>query len=255
MNFVSDLQVLFSQWFSGLIGVLPVGLAFGAGMIAAVNPCGFAMLPTYLSLYLGAQEGDFDKQSMKTRLLRALLVGATVSFGFILFFSLIGVVISAGGVAVLGVMPGVRDLIGGAMVLIGLWMLAGRSVLSTGVFERFADRIGSPKDASLKGFFLYGLAYGAASLSCTLPLFLAIVGSGIAAGGILPGTGQFLGYGLGMASVILALTLALAFFKQGLVTSLRKTMPYLRLASAALLVLTGVYLILWTPTLNGSVLP
>ena len=255
MNFVSDLQVLFSQWFSGVIGVLPVGLAFGAGMIAAVNPCGFAMLPTYLSLYLGAQEGDFEKRSMGSRLLRALLVGGVVSLGFILFFSLIGIVLSAGGVVILAILPGVRIVIGAAMVLIGIWMLAGRSVLSTGVFERFADRIANPKDASLKGFFLYGLAYGAASLSCTLPLFLAIVGTGISAGGFLPGAGQFLGYALGMASVILALTLALAFFKQGLVVRLRKAMPYLRLASAALLVLTGVYLILWTPTLNGTVLP
>jgi hypothetical protein len=33
--------------------VIPLGLAFGLGMAAAVNPCGFALLPTYLGLYLG----------------------------------------------------------------------------------------------------------------------------------------------------------------------------------------------------------
>ncbi len=251
MNFVSDLQALLSQWFSGWIGVLPVGLAFGAGMIAAINPCGFAMLPTYLTLYLGAQEGGFDKQSMRTRLLRALLVGATVSVAFVLFFGLLGVAIVAGGTALLGVMPGVRDLIGVSMVLIGLWMLAGRT-LYAGAFERFAARIGNTKEVTMRGFFLYGLAYGAASISCTLPLFLGIVGSGFAAGGFVSGAGQFLGYALGMASVILALTLALAFFKQGLVKWLRGAMPYVQLASAALLVLAGVYLILWTPTLNGT---
>src|SRR6185312_4342948 len=32
---------------------LPLGYAFGAGMVAAVNPCGFALLPAYLMLYLG----------------------------------------------------------------------------------------------------------------------------------------------------------------------------------------------------------
>lgn len=252
MSFISDLQVLVSQWFSGLIAVLPVGLAFGAGMVAAINPCGFAMLPTYLSLYLGAQEGDFEKRSMGTRLLRALLVGGVVSLGFILFFGLIGVVISAGGAAILAVMPKVRVAIGGAMVLMGLWMIVGRSVMSTGVFERFAARIGNPKEVSTRSFFLYGLAYGAASLSCTLPLFLGIVGSGIAAGGFVSGAGQFFGYALGMASVVLVLTLALAFFKQGLVKRLRNAMPYVQLVSAALLVLTGVYLILWDPTFNGT---
>jgi len=29
-----------------------VGLALGAGLVAAVNPCGFALLPTYLSMFL-----------------------------------------------------------------------------------------------------------------------------------------------------------------------------------------------------------
>src|SRR2546425_3589 len=32
---------------------LPLGYAFAVGMAAAVNPCGFALLPTYLGLYLG----------------------------------------------------------------------------------------------------------------------------------------------------------------------------------------------------------
>ncbi len=225
MGHFSDLQLLVSQWFSGLIGVLPVGLAFGAGMIAAVNPCGFAMLPTYLSLYLGAQEGDLDEQSMRTRLPRALLVGGTVSLGFVIFFGLLGAAVAAGGTALLGAMPALRDLIGGAMVLTGLWMLAGRT-LYAGVFERLAARLGDPKEVSMRGFFLYGLAYGAASISCTLPLFLGIVGSGFAAGGFVAGAGQFLGYASGMASVVLALTLALALFKQGLVKRLRRALPY-----------------------------
>jgi digeranylgeranylglycerophospholipid reductase len=67
-----------------------------------------------------------------------------------------------------------------------------------------------------RGFFLFGLAYGAASLGCTLPAFLAVVGSSIAAGGVVAGAVRFVGYGLGMASVLVALTVALAFFKEGL---------------------------------------
>src|SRR5262249_51802403 len=38
----------------GTVGTaLPLGYAFGAGMLAAVNPCGFALLPAYIGLYLG----------------------------------------------------------------------------------------------------------------------------------------------------------------------------------------------------------
>ncbi|QYJ15048.1 hypothetical protein Rxycam_00859 [Rubrobacter xylanophilus DSM 9941] len=252
---MSELQSLLAGWLSSLAGVLPFGVAFGAGMVAAVNPCGFAMLPAYLSLYLGAEEEGFVKRSVAARLLRALLVGATVSLGFVLLFSLVGVVVSSGGVALLAAMPWVGVLIGAALVVLGLWMLAGRT-LHAGTFERFAARIGDPGDVSLKGFFLFGLAYGVGSLSCTLPVFLMVVGTGIASGGLLSGAGQFLAFGLGMAAVLVTLTLALALFKQGLVTRLRGAMSYVRLASATLLVVAGAYVVYyWLSSQTGGALP
>ncbi len=235
------------QLFAGLVAALPVGYAFGAGMIAAVNPCGFAMLPAYLSLYLGAREDDFAELPTMGRMLRALLVGATVSSGFVLLFGLAGIIISAGGNTLLKVMPALGFLIGVALVLLGLLILVGRSVYFS-FFERLANRIGDPGTVSVRGFFLFGLAYGAASLSCTLPVFLVVVGGGIAAGGIMAGVGQFFVYSFGMASVLVALTLALAFFKQSLVARVKKAVPYVQLASAILLILAGVYTILyWWP--------
>lgn len=238
------LQELLAGWLSALVTLLPVGYAFGAGMIAAVNPCGFAMLPAYLSLYLGAREDDFARRMPATRMLRALLVAGVVSLGFILLFGLAGVIISAGGNALLGAMPALAILIGAALILLGLALLAGRGVYF-GVFERFAGKLGDPTDVSVRGFFLFGLAYGASSLSCTLPVFLVVVGGGISAGGSLVGAGQFLGYSLGMASVLVALTLALALFKGGLVARIKRAVPYVQLASAALLVLAGAYMIFY----------
>ena len=252
---MTEIQTIIAGWLSSLTGALPVGLAFGAGMIAAVNPCGFAMLPAYLSLYLGAEESDFGKRSSWARLLRALLVGAVVSSGFVLLFAAAGLAISAGGTALLAVMPALGIVIGGILVLIGLWMLAGRT-LYTGVFERLAGRIGDPGTVSIRGFFLFGLAYGAASLSCTLPVFLAVIGSSLATGGVLAGAGQFVSFGLGMAVVLMLLTLALAFFKQGLVKWLRAAVPYVQTASAVLLVLAGAYIIYyWLSSGGGAALP
>ena len=144
---MSDIQAALSDLLSGLAAALPFGLAFGAGIVAAVNPCGFAMLPAYLSLYLGTKEDDFAKRSSVTRMLRALLVGGSVSFGFILLFGLAGIVISAGGNALLGAMPWVAIFIGAALILLGLWVLAGRSVY-VGVFERFASRVGDSTNLS-----------------------------------------------------------------------------------------------------------
>jgi cytochrome c biogenesis protein CcdA len=252
---MNELQELLAGWLSDLAVVLPVGFAFGAGMAAAANPCGFGMLPAYLSLYLGSREDEFAKRSPIARMLRALLVGATVSSGFTLLFGLAGIIISAGGSALLGAAPWMGIFVGAALILLGLWVLAGRSVYFS-AFGRFASRVGDPTNVSARGFFLFGLAYGAASLSCTLPVFLVVMGSGIAAGGFLAGAEQFFGYSLGMASVFVVLTLALAFCKQGMVARLRKVVPYVQLASAVLLVLAGAYIVFyWWSLLDQGVGP
>ena len=252
---MSGLQELAVQWLTSLSALLPFGFAFGAGIVAAVNPCGFAMLPAYLSLYLGNQEAGFEKRSSLGRALRALLIGGAVSSGFVLLFGLAGVLVSAGGSAILGTMPWVGMVIGAALILMGLSMLAGRT-LYTGIFGRFAGRIVDPKAMGVRGFFLFGLAYGLASLSCTLPVFLAVMGSSLTTGSIAAGAGRFLSYGLGMASVLLVLTLALAFFKGGVISRLRKATPYVQPISAALLVVAGAYIIFyWWPVLMGGPSP
>jgi cytochrome c-type biogenesis protein len=248
---VSGLQELATQWLTSVGALLPVGFAFGAGIVAAVNPCGFAMLPAYLSLYLGKGEAGFERRSASGRAFRAVLIGGAVSLGFVLLFGIAGVIVAAGGSAILGAMPWVGAVIGGALILMGLWMLAGRT-LYTGVFERFARRIGDPIAMSVRGFFLFGLAYGLASLSCTLPVFLAVMGSSLTAGGFVSGAGRFVSYGLGMTSVLLVLTLALALFKEGIIFRLRKVTPHVHLISAVLLVLAGAYIVLyWWPVLVG----
>ena len=252
---MSGLQELAVQWLTSLSALLPFGFAFGAGIVAAVNPCGFAMLPAYLSLYLGNQEAGFEKRSSLGRALRALLIGGAVSSGFVLLFGLAGVVVSAGGSAIFGTMPWVGMVIGVALILMGLWMFAGR-MLYTGAFGRFAGRVGDPKAMSVRGFFLFGLAYGLASLSCTLPVFLAVMGSSLMARSLVSGAGRFLSYGLGMASVLLVLTLALAFFKGGVISRLRSVTPYVQPISAALLIVAGAYIIFyWWPVLMGGPSP
>lgn len=250
---MSGLQELVTQWLTGLGALLPFGFAFGAGIVAAVNPCGFAMLPAYLSLYLGSQEEGFEKRSALGRSSRALLIGGVVSLGFVLLFGLAGVLVAAGGSAILGAMPWIGTVIGGALILMGLWMLAGRTIY-TGFFERLAARVGDPTMMGVRGFFLFGLAYGLASLSCTLPVFLAVVGGGLTAGSFASGAGQFASYGLGMTSVLLVLTLALALFKRGVVSRLHGIVPYVQILSAALLVVAGAYIVFyWWPVLVGGV--
>ena len=53
---MEEIQQFFTQWVSGIAHLIPLGYAFGAGMVSTVNPCGFAMLPAYLGLYLGSRD-------------------------------------------------------------------------------------------------------------------------------------------------------------------------------------------------------
>jgi cytochrome c biogenesis protein CcdA len=76
----------------------PLGLAFAAGLVATLNPCGFAMLPAYLSYFMGLDEsadGSGD-QVGGNAVAEALRVGGVVSVGFLVVFGVTGLLINAG---------------------------------------------------------------------------------------------------------------------------------------------------------------
>ncbi len=231
--------------------VVPVGYALGAGMIAAVNPCGFAMLPAYLGLYLGTRDGGEESPQLGLRFRRALSVSGTVSFSFVLLFGIAGLALSLATRAIAGYLPWVGLMVGLLMVLVAGRMLAGGTLYS-GIGERLADRLhAGTRQGGLPGYFVYGIAYGLASLSCTLPVFLAVVGSAVALNGPLAGALQFALYGLGMGLVISGLTLSVAFFKQAVLRYARKALPYVQPASAFLLLVAGAYIVYYWLTLGG----
>lgn len=238
-----EAQVEISQWLGQVASLLPFGYAFGAGMVSAVNPCGFAMLPVYLTLYLGAKESEFRQKSVFSRLLKAFWIAFVVTAGFALLFGLVGAIVSAGGSFLMGVMPWLAVFVGIGLMFLGLWMLLGNTI-SSHFFLAVAGRISDPRKMSVLGFFLFGIAFGATSLSCTLPIFLMVVGSSVAAGDFSGGLLQFLSYILGMGSVMLILTLGIALVKEGVVVgTLRKILPYVQKISALLLLVAGGYIV------------
>jgi cytochrome c-type biogenesis protein len=237
-----EIQSVISQWLSQIAAYLPFGYAFGAGMVSAVNPCGFFMLPVYLSLYLGAEESDFRQHSLLRRIIRAVWVSLMVTLGFGLLFGLVGALVSAGGFFLMGIMPWFAIFVGLCLLLLGWWILLGHS-LSFPLVHRLAKKIGDPRDMSTRGFFLYGMAFGATSLSCTLPIFLALVGSSVTAGNFSAGLVQFLFYILGMGAVLLSLTLSIAMLKKQLIVgALRRLMPHSQKISAFFLLVAGGYI-------------
>ena len=219
---------------------------FGAGMLATINPCGFAMLPAYISYFLNlgdaqyhAVEGNTAAIVQRSSLVaKAMRVGAVTTFGFMVLFVSAGTLISVGAQFIVSSIPWISLVIGGVLAFMGIWVLTGHHLTIPGMSApRFE------KKRTMGSFFLYGIAYGLASLTCTLPIFLAVVGSIFANGQVLAGIGQFIMYSLGMGAVIIALTISLAFFKGALVKRLRRIVPYVERVSAVLLVGAGGYLI------------
>ena len=246
--FVELLAGRSANFLGGLFGVSAV-FALAAGMASAVNPCGFAMLPAYLGLYLGggaaAGSAGFFRQ-----LPRALLVGLVVTAGFVLLFGVAGALIGLGASFIARALPWFGLLVGILLAVAGAWLVSGGKIY-TGVAARAAARIGEPTEVGIRGYFLFGVSYGIASLSCTLPIFLAVLGVSAANIGFLNILLNFILFALGMGLVIMALTLGIALFKGAMVRFLRRALPYIHPIGAWLMVLAGAYIIFYWLTIGG----
>lgn len=224
--------------------------ALAAGMASAVNPCGFAMLPAYLGMYLG-DAGDPEKAVRPMQQIgRAVLVGLTVTTGFVVLFGIVGLIIGLGASFIGDLLQWLGLFIGIGLALVGARMVGGGK-LYTGVAARAASHMGNPAQVSMKGYFIFGISYGTASLSCTLPIFLAVVGISVAGRGASLVLSDFLLFALGMGMVIMALTLGMAFFKTAMVGALRKILPYTQPVGAWLMVIAGTYIVFYWLTIGG----
>ena len=237
---------------SGLDKIGIFGFTYAAGMVSTVNPCGFAMLPAYLGLYLGAADSGGGLATVPSKLRQAAVVGLLVTAGMLLLFGSVGVVLSAGLTAVRSVIPWLGLIIGVVLAFAGAWIMLGGK-LNIGAFSRAAAHMGDARQVNLKSYFLFGLSYGTASLSCSLPIFIAVVGFGTTSS-FLTSLGQFVLYGLGMGTVILVLTLGMAVFKGAMVGGLRKALPYIQPVSAAIMLVAGAYIVFYWLTLGLDLL-
>ena len=232
-----------SQQLEEFSSLLPLGFAFGAGLVASVNPCGFAMLPAYLALYMGSTTDTEQQTNVVARLGKAVLIGAVVTLGFIVLFGIAGLIIG-GARQVIDVIPWIGLTIGIVLTFVGGWLLGGGKIY-TSIAQQASTKFGDPSKVGVKGYFLFGLSYGTASLSCTLPIFIAVLGIGVATNTLVDSLVSFVLFGLGMGTVILALTITMALFKGTLVGALRKILPYTQPVSAAFMILAGAYIVFY----------
>lgn len=212
--------------------------AFGAGFLATLNPCGFAMLPSFIAFYLGRHEAAEPALPWARRLAEVGRVGGLVTTGFLTVFILGGVLATLGVRLLFGWVPYVTIGIAVGLIALGGAMLLGRTLVLPIPHPQWSVR-----RRGLLPMYLYGVSYAVASLSCTLPVFLVVVGGAAAATTPLTSLLMLGTYGLGMAVVLFGVTLGAAFF-EGVVTRwLRTLLPYVQPTGGMLMILVGLYLV------------
>ena len=216
-----------------------VTLAFAAGLVAAINPCGFALLPAYLAYYLGLTGTDPDAGPQRPNALRALSVAGAMSLGFVVVFGVIGAVWSVVGSFVGGRLPWVTVVLGILVVIAGIAMTFGAQPVLH--LPQYHAKKGNADE--LASMFLFGVSYATASLSCTLPVFIALITTTFSRESVITGMAAFVAYALGMSVVVAVLTLAVSFARQGIVNRMRSVLPYVGRIGGVLMVIAGAFVV------------
>jgi cytochrome c-type biogenesis protein len=209
-------------------------LSFGSGLLAAVNPCGFVLLPTYLMYFLGVT-GRPGTQRASVH--RALIVGSALSAGFMSVFLLVGAITRLFTDYINQNAKYVALLIGVALFVMGVAMLAGWRLPYTTPKLNVGQR-----DRTTASMFVFGVAYAIASIGCTLGPFTATVLGTITTEGFAPGLLAIALYGIAMSLLVIALTVTLALAQGSLLNTLRNGMRHVERASAVVMMLSGLYL-------------
>jgi cytochrome c-type biogenesis protein len=209
-------------------------LALAAGMLAAVNPCGFALLPAYLSVLV---LGD-DSPGTGRAVGRALALTGWMTVGFVAVFGIFGLVISPVASQVQQYLPWFTVVFGVVVAGAGLWLLLGRELPTVRLRRRGATGELTRSAPAMVGF---GASYAAASLTCSIAPFLALVVASFRAGSVAEGVALYLAYAAGMGLLVGVAAVAVALARRGVVTRLRRTGRWVPRAAGALLLLVGLY--------------
>lgn len=200
---------------------------FTSGVFALFSPCGFPMLPGYVSYYIGTNAS----------LGKAFPGGVACTLGLVTVFSIIGVIADALGSLITYYISLLELVAGLATIFLGLSMILKIRI------PMFSIPVKAPKRRGLIGIYLYGVTYGMATLACSAPIFFSILSIAIAAGGLLNGILTFTVYAIGMGLPLIIITILLVNTKKMFLKRIMKMMPWIEKLSGIILVSIGVYLI------------
>lgn len=210
-----------------------ISLAFLAGVLAAFNPCGFVLLPAYLtSIILG-------ENSTKRTLVhnaRAAKFSIGMTLGFIGVFGIFALVLTSFSGVMAKILPFLTITIGILLIIIALSLIRDKIL----VLRKLANPNTSPTQ-TWSSQIGYGISFALASLSCTVGPFLAITATAIRSRDAFKIFSLFLSYSLGMGSVVLVLALLVAAAKSRLIDKIKRSQRKISIISGYFLFFVGFY--------------
>lgn len=227
-------------------GLVPVAL--GGAPLLALGLAGFAPLPDALAralprsdlalavllVGLAATTAGIALAGRGRAALRGALFGALATLGFLTVFLALGLPIAFLARWLAPYLNWLAVLVGIALAALGVMILLGKPL---------APRLpGLKADVSTpRGFYLFGLGYGVASLSCTFPVFLAVVFAGAVSGGFLAGLATFAAYALGKGALLVGVTVLVIAGGASAGARVRRLAPAMERAGGILLLVAGAY--------------
>lgn len=207
-------------------------LALIAGVLAAFNPCGIALFPGYLTMLL-ASEGGASRP-----LLSGLGAGLALTVGFSAVFGLVGLLLRQVDGVLFHLAPIVSLAVAAAMLAAGLATLLGwlrpRPPAWLAASAATSEHLG-------RRLLTYGVVYALVSISCSLPVFLAISAQALSRGGSWPLLAMGL-YALGMGLAMTVVAMLTLSARQLATQLLARTLPRIGQIGGVVFALSGLYL-------------
>lgn len=238
----------------GLPPALILVLAVVGGAASFFSPCSIAITPAFLA-YLTTGNLPAQTQGVSATLMRA---AGLVALGIVGFYAVAGAAIGMVGNLAYNYLIYFIPVVGVAFILLGGLILFERSGVFASVtrlnpFNRpYARREATPvastarRTRALVGF---GFAYGAASHTCSLPIFLGILLLPLVAGNYVLATLAVFAYGAAIAALLMVMML----LGQSVFAALRRAGAWLMRATALLFLATGSFLLVYFGQNYGAV--
>lgn len=201
---------------------------FSAGFLALLSPCGFPMLPGYVSFYLGTRSYPG----------KPIIEGIVCSLGLLSTFVIVGLLTSLFSSLMTAYVPFLELIAGVVTLSMGIILLVQLRLPQLPILVRLQK---APEQRAFAGLYVYGCLYGLATMSCSAPIFLSILVYAISRGA-LKALVSFVVYALGMGLPLILITVVLAMTKDTMHRKVAESISTIQRVAGLILLIVGVYL-------------